>query len=92
RNGISRVTDCSAAREYFHVLPDGRVESCPFAQYATDLNMKDHSILDITSSDFFSGIRELTKLGLPGMTPCQAPSLTSLQTGFAQLGAKPTTR
>ena len=91
-NGISRVTNCSAAREYFHVLPDGRVETCPFVQWANSMNVRDNSIIEITSSPFFRGIRDLTKLGIPQLTPCQAPRLVSLQKGFAELKATPTIR
>jgi MoaA/NifB/PqqE/SkfB family radical SAM enzyme len=93
RNGIGRVNDCSAAREYVHILPDGQVESCPFAQWATpELNIKDHTILEVMASPFFAGIRELNSYGIAGAAPCEAPKLASLRTAFTQLGAKPTTQ
>lgn len=92
RNGVGRVNDCSAAREYIHILPDGQVESCPFAQWATpELNISNHSILDVMASPFFAGIRELNSYGIAGSAPCDAPKLASLRNAFAQLDAKPTT-
>lgn len=90
RNGTNRVNNCSAARHYLHILPDGRVEPCPFAQWANCMNIKDYSILEITASPFFAGIREITALGIPGITPCQAPKLSTLRSAFVRLGAKPT--
>lgn len=91
RNGVARVNSCSAAREYFHVLPNGQVESCPFAQWADPtLNMATHSILEVMASPFFSGIRELNRYGVSAATPCRAQGLKSLQQGFKQLGAQTT--
>ncbi len=92
RGGLGRVSGCSAASEYFHVLPDGRVESCPFAQWANDMNIRDHSILEITSSPFFQGIRQFNRFGLAGRAPCEAVKSPALQEMFKILGAKQTVK
>lgn len=93
RNGIARVTDCFAANQYFHVLPNGQVEACPFVQWADpSRNMASHTILEITSSPLFQGIRELNRQGIPGVTGCQAPRLEPIRDMFARLGAESTTQ
>jgi MoaA/NifB/PqqE/SkfB family radical SAM enzyme len=93
RNGTGRVTGCFAARQYFHVLPDGRVEACPFAQWASgEINMKTHTILEVTGSPFFSGVREVAGLGMPGVTPCRSSSEPALKEMFTALEAVETIR
>lgn len=88
RNGTGRVSDCYAARQYLHILPDGRVEPCPFAHYASN-KFQEGGILGVTGSDFFKGIRYLHGLCKPGMTPCRSNAL--LDSYFQKLGAQKTT-
>ncbi|GEM_PF-2163870 len=92
RNGTARTTGCFAGSEYFHVLPDGRVEGCPFAQWADpSFNIRDHTILEITASPFFQGLRAIATEGLPGITPCRAGEHPALGQFFEEVGASPTT-
>jgi MoaA/NifB/PqqE/SkfB family radical SAM enzyme len=90
RNGTDRVDGCFAANQYIHILPDGRIEPCPFAHWATGQNIKDSTILEIMDSAFIKTIREINKAGIPGLTPCRAQHIKSLQEGFEKLGAKST--
>lgn len=90
RNGTNRVGNCYAAREYIHVLPDGTVEPCPFARWSDPaFNLNRCSILEVTASPLFTGIRELNKIGVPGLTACRSAIFPSLQTMLTDLGAKP---
>jgi len=87
RNGRN-VSNCFAANQYIHILPDGRVEPCPFAHWASDkYNVKKNSILEITSSKFFSGIRHLNNLGVSGFAPCQTYNSSFFENIYRKLGA-----
>lgn len=91
RNGTDRVNDCPAAREFIHYLPNGQVESCPFAQMADfRYNASTHTITEIMASPLFQKIREFNKLEIAGATPCQVGKLKSLGGMYAELGARPT--
>ena len=93
RNGSHQVTGCYAAREYIHVLPDGSVESCPFAQWADPhYNVRKYSLLDVIDSPFFRGIRAMADAGVPGVVPCRATRLVTVGKFFRDLGAQPTSR
>ncbi len=49
----------AAGRGFFHINPDGDAEPCPFSPYS-DLNLKDHSLLEAMDSALF---RELNRDG-----------------------------
>lgn len=83
RNGTNRVSDCYAARQYIHILPDGKAEPCPFAHYSDpSLNIAKHSLLEITGSDFFRSVRFINGLAVPGLTLCRKSPLLENYLGF----------
>ncbi|MDP4095064.1 MAG: radical SAM protein [Bacillota bacterium] len=47
----------AAGRGFFHINAGGSAEPCPFSPYS-DMNLKDHSILEALSSPLFRKIRE----------------------------------
>lgn len=85
RNGTNRVSDCYAARQYIHILPDGKVEPCPFAHYSNpNLNFFKQSVLEVTGSEFFKSVRFINSLAVPGLTLCRKNPL--LEKYFKSLG------
>ena len=48
----------AAGRGFFHINPSGNAEPCPFSPYS-DMNLKDHTILQALGSPFFRKVREL---------------------------------
>ncbi len=51
------IAGCMAASRYCFISPDGMVQPCTFAQFATH-NIKDHSLAEIFRSPFFKAIRK----------------------------------
>ncbi len=90
RVGTEVVSRCFAGNQYFHVLPDGRVEPCPFASWSnSQINAKDMSITEITASDFFKIVREANSYGITGFTPCRADLYPAMRKAFEICGAEP---
>ncbi len=64
------VKGCMAgARMYFHINCRGDVEPCVFMHFSVD-NIKDKSLEDAITSDFFRGIREDLKKVENWLAPC----------------------
>ncbi len=93
RNGTDRVTNCFAAGPYFHVLPSGMVEVCPFVHWADPgWTLDKKSIVEVANSPFFQLVRKLNELGIPGFTPCRSHLHKSMQEAFRKVGALPTAK
>jgi MoaA/NifB/PqqE/SkfB family radical SAM enzyme len=93
RNGTGRVNGCFAARQYFHVLSDGRVEACLFAHWApAEINLNRNTILEATDSLYFRSVRAVTEIGVAGVTPCRVAASPSMAKTFQKVGAVPTSR
>ena len=52
----------AAGRGFFHINPFGGAEACPFSPFSK-MNVREHSMLEILESSFFSEIREIGKVG-----------------------------
>jgi len=59
----------AGGRKYLHINNEGDVEPCVFCHFAVD-NIKDTSLLDALTSDFFRGIRDLQPFGHNLLRPC----------------------
>jgi len=59
----------SGGRKYIHINNKGDVEPCIFAHYATD-NIRDKSLVDCLSSDFFKDLRSMAPFGKNLLLPC----------------------
>src|SRR5680860_1579451 len=59
----------AGGRKYLHINNGGDVEPCVFCHFAVD-NIKDTSLLDALTSDFFRGIRDLQPFGHNLLRPC----------------------
>ncbi|MFH1358489.1 MAG: radical SAM protein [archaeon] len=56
-NDAPYVGGCIAGREYIHITSKGDVEPCIFSHFAVD-NIKNKSLKEAFTSDFFKGLRE----------------------------------
>jgi MoaA/NifB/PqqE/SkfB family radical SAM enzyme len=59
----------SAGRRYIHINNKGDVEPCIFAHFATD-NIKEKSLLECLTSDFFRDLRRMQPFGKNLLRPC----------------------
>lgn len=59
----------AGGRDYIHITNRGDVEPCVFAHFAVD-NIKDKSLLEAFSSDFFKEIRKRQPFDKNCLTPC----------------------
>ena len=59
----------SGGRKYIHINNKGDVEPCIFAHFATD-NIKDKSLIECLSSDFFRDLRNMAPFGKNLLLPC----------------------
>src|SRR5680860_460535 len=59
----------AGGRKYLHINNEGDVEPCVFCHFAVD-NIKDTSLLNALTSDFFRGIRDLQPFGHNLLRPC----------------------
>ena len=59
----------SGGRKYIHINNKGDVEPCIFAHFATD-NIKEKSLIECLSSDFFKDLRNMAPFGKNLLLPC----------------------
>jgi MoaA/NifB/PqqE/SkfB family radical SAM enzyme len=59
----------SGGRKYLHINNKGDVEPCIFAHFATD-NIKEKSLLECLTSDFFKDLRNMQPFGKNLLRPC----------------------
>ncbi len=52
----------AAGRGFFHINEYGAAEPCPFSPYS-DMNLHEHTLLDVLGSPFFRQVRELNAQG-----------------------------
>ena len=64
------VNGCMAGgKNYLHINVNGDVEPCVFVHFATD-NIKEKSLIDILTSDFFAGFRKRQPYTGNHLRPC----------------------
>jgi len=59
----------AAGRGFFHINEYGAAEPCPFSPYS-DMNLREHTLLDALSSPFFRLVRELNSKGEAHLGGC----------------------
>ena len=53
----------AAGRGFFHINADGKAEPCPFSPIS-EMNIKDHALIDVINSQFFSKLKHSGYLSL----------------------------
>ncbi|MCE5343372.1 MAG: radical SAM protein [Eubacteriales bacterium] len=59
----------AAGRGFFHINAHGAAEPCPFSPYS-DMNLRDHTLLEVLHSPFFRLVRDLNAQGRAHMGGC----------------------
>lgn len=91
KNGSDSVTSCPAASGRIHITASGDVEPCVFCHYSVD-NIRQKSILEVMSSEFFQRIRMFNNSGVSCFNPCKVANSLFLQNDFREAGARLTTQ
>lgn len=83
-NDAPYVGGCIAGREYFHINSKLDVEPCIFSHFAVD-NLKDKTLLDALSSNFFKDLRQRQPYNDNLLMPCMMIDNTSVIREVVQL-------